>query len=125
MIRVPILALLFVGFAATAHEDGSPNSGWYRALSRPDHHSDSLYPGKIVCCGPKDCIPTVYHMVPIKTAAAPTINTTLEMANSLSAKDEEISHINSLTVIGFAAVCVLSLFAILAAIWRAAKLWRR
>jgi hypothetical protein len=64
-------------------------------------------------------------MVPISTAAAPMTSTRFENANKRSAKDEDISHINSLTVLGFAVVCVLAVFANFASIWRAVRIWRR
>src|SRR5438876_276537 len=56
---------------------------------------------------------TIAPIVPIKTAAAPSISRTLESANSRSASDAEISHISTLTVVGFFGPVCASVLAIL------------
>lgn len=68
---------------------------------------------------------TIAPIVPISTAAAPTINTRLDNQNRKSASGEVTLHISTLTLVGLTLVCILSVTAITAAAYRAIQAWQR
>lgn len=60
-------------------------------------------------------------IVPIRTAAAPAMSITFDQANRVFARDSVTVSISTFTVLCFAAICWLSIIAIMVAVWVAVR----